>query len=60
MVKTFFSFSLLALIWSVYYLAMHITGGILTNADVVICGSVMLVCIGGILFYLCKRKKKSM
>lgn len=43
--KLMFSFSILALIWSIYYLAMHKTGGILTNTDMVVCGAVIIVCL---------------
>ena len=31
-------FSLLALIWTLYYLAKRITGNLLTTADLVVCG----------------------
>ena len=43
--KMLFSFSILALIWSVYYLAMHITGGILTMTDTIVCGAVIVFCV---------------
>ena len=43
--KTLFSFSILALIWSIYYLAMHITGGIFTTTDTVVCGAVIILCV---------------
>lgn len=43
--KTLFSFSILTLIWSIYYLAMHITGGILTTTDTVVCGAVIILCV---------------
>jgi len=43
--KILFNFSILALIWSVYYLAMHITGGILTMTDTTVCGAVIVFCV---------------
>ena len=43
--KMLFSFSILALIWSVYYLAMHITGGILTMTDTIVCSAVIVFCV---------------
>lgn len=43
--KMMFRFSILALIWSIYYLAMHKTGGILTITDMMVCGAVMVVCL---------------
>ena len=48
--RILFSFSILALIWSVYYLAMHITGGILTITDIVVCGAVIVVCMSIIIW----------
>lgn len=57
--KTLFNFSILALIWSIYYLAMHITGDILTAADVIICGIVIFACIVIIIHYLYAHKFKS-
>ena len=45
-----FSFSFLALIWSVYYLAMHITGGILTITDTIVCGAVIVFCVAIIIW----------
>lgn len=58
--KTLFRFSILALIWSIYYLAMHITGDILTTSDMAVCGIVILACVIIIISYLCKniREKK--
>lgn len=43
------TFSLLALIWTLYYLAKRITGNLLTTADLVVCGCVLLFCIGNLL-----------
>ena len=43
--KMLFSFSILALIWSVYYLAMHITGDILTMTDTIVCSAVIVFCV---------------
>lgn len=48
--KMLFSFSILALIWSVYYLAMHITGGILTMTDTIVCGAVIVFCVSIIIW----------
>ena len=48
--RILFSFSILALIWSIYYLAMHITGGILTTPDTVVCGTVIIACISIIIW----------
>lgn len=42
--RILFSFSVLVLIWSIYYLAMHITGSILTLTDIVVCGAVIIIC----------------
>ena len=60
--KTWFRFSVLALIWSIYYLAMHITGEILSTTDVIVCGIVIVVCMIIIIRYLYtlrgKRKQK--
>lgn len=36
------TFSLLALIWTLYYLAKRITENLLTTADLVVCGCVLL------------------
>ncbi|WP_071430286.1 hypothetical protein [Angelakisella massiliensis] len=54
------SFAVLALIWTVYYLAMHITGGILTKVDMAVCGAVLLFCaavILGHIYCFWKRRK---
>ena len=58
--KTMFRFSILALIWSIYYLAMHITGDILSTSDMIVCGTVIVVCLIIIIRYLytVKWKKK--
>ena len=56
--KTLFHFSILALIWSIYYLAMHKTGGILTTTDIVVCGAVIVFCVIMIIVYLCKFRNK--
>ena len=56
--KTLFHFSILALIWSIYYLAMHQTGGILTTTDIVICGAVIVFYVILIIVYLCKFRNK--
>ena len=55
MMKMMFRFSILALIWSIYYFAMHKTGGILTNTDMVVCGVVIVVCLIIIGIYGYKR-----
>lgn len=56
--KTWFRFSVLALIWSVYYLAMHITGDILSTTDMIVCGTVIAVCMITIIRYLYTLKGK--
>lgn len=43
------TFSLLSLIWTLYYLAKRITGNLLTTADLVVCGSVLIFCVGNLL-----------
>ena len=48
--KISFSFSILALIWSIYYLAMHITGGILTMTDTIVCDTVIVFCVAIIIW----------
>lgn len=53
--KTLFNFSILALTWSIYYLAKRATGNILTLVDVVVCGAVILFCAGNIIFYIYKK-----
>ncbi len=58
MKKWHISFSILALIWSIYYLAMHITGDILTTTDIVVCGAVIVFCVIMIAIYLCKFRNK--
>ncbi len=55
--KTWFYFSILALIWSIYYLAMHVTGDILTTADILVCGMVMIGCVIIIVRCICKFKQ---
>lgn len=54
MSKFWFNFSLLALIWSIYYLAKRTTGGLLNRADVIIGGIVVAFCIGNIALYAYK------
>lgn len=39
-------FAVLALIWSIYYLAMRVTGNNLTTKDKWICGLVIVLCSG--------------
>ena len=56
--KSWFWFAVLALIWSLYYLAMHITGGILTLADIVICGCVIAACIALITVHIIRSRKQ--
>ncbi len=57
-----FSFSIFALIWSLYYLAMHTTGGILTMTDKIVCGSVIVFCVAvitwNIVIWIKKRKTR--
>lgn len=56
--KILFSFSILALIWSIYYLAMHVTGGILTMTDTVVCGVVIVVCMSIIIWNVVRLIKE--
>lgn len=59
--RALFNFSILALIWSVYYLAKRITGGVADTTDAVVCGIVIAFCIGCIarcLFVRLKKRKK--
>ena len=56
--KTWFRFSVLALIWSVYYLAMHITGDILSTTDMIVCETVIVVCMIIVICYLYKLRGK--
>lgn len=39
-------------------MAMHITGGILTITDMIVCGAVIIVCVVIIVHYICKFKGK--
>lgn len=55
--KMLFSFSIFALIWSVYYLAMHITGGILTMTDTIVCGAVIVFCVAIIIWNVVRMIK---
>lgn len=55
--KWLFNFSILALIWSIYYLVKRITGNLLTAIDIVICGVVIIFCIGNIVYRLYKKYK---
>ena len=56
--KTLFHFSILALIWSIYYLAMHKTGGILSSTDIIVCSVVIVFCVIMIAVYLFKFRNK--
>ena len=49
------TFSLLALIWTLYYLAKRITGNLLTTADLVVCGSVLIFCVGNLLVAISQK-----
>lgn len=53
------TFSLLALIWTLYYLAKRITGNLLTTADLVVCGCVLLFCIGNLLVAIYQKYRTS-
>lgn len=55
--KFLFSFSLFALIWSAYYLAKRKTGGILTITDLLVCGTVVFLCLITIACYLYRKYK---
>ena len=46
------------MIWRLYYLAMHITGGILTPADIEICGCVIAACIALITVHIIRSRKQ--
>lgn len=52
------SFSVLALIWTVYYLAKRKTGGILTETDRIVCGAVILVCVLILISRICGKFRK--
>lgn len=56
--KVWFWFAVLALIWSTYYLAMHVTGGILTPLDIGICGCVIVACIAILIIHIIRSHKK--
>ncbi len=60
MKKSSVAFAALALIWSIYYLAMRRTGGLLNRTDLLVCGTVALLCIGWLLYNLAGlwRKKE--
>ena len=55
--KFLFSFSLFALIWSADYLAKRKTGGILTITDLLVCGTVVFLCLITIACYLYRKYK---
>jgi hypothetical protein len=56
--KWLFNFSILAFLWSIYYLAKRITGNALTTTDILVCGSVIAFCTGMIAYYLIKKYKQ--
>lgn len=49
------SFSVLALIWTLYYLAKRTTANLLTTVDLVVCGCVLLFCIVNLLIALYRK-----
>ncbi len=53
------TFSLLALIWTLYYLAKRTTSNLLTTADWVVCGWVLLFCIGNLLVAIYQKYRTS-
>lgn len=53
------TFSLLALIWTLYYLAKRITSNLLTTADWVVWGCVLLFCIGNLLVAIYQKYRTS-
>lgn len=53
------TFSLLALIWTLYYLAKRTTANLLTTVDLVVCGSVLLFCIVNLLIALYRKYRTS-
>lgn len=53
------TFSLLALIWTLYYLAKRATGNLLTTADLVVCGCVLLFCIVNLLAAIYQKYRAS-
>ena len=53
------TFSLLALIWTLYYLAKRITGNLLTTADLAVCGSVLIFCVGNLLVGIYQKYRTS-
>ncbi|MEF2563175.1 MAG: hypothetical protein UI647_10380 [Negativibacillus sp.] len=48
-------FSVLALIWTLYYLAKRTTANLLTTVDLVVCGFVLLFCIVNLLIALYRK-----
>ena len=56
--KWLFHLAILAFIWSIYYLAMRATGRMLTVADVLVCGIVMVFCVGTVVYGLYKKYKR--
>lgn len=56
--KWLFNFSILALIWSVYYLAKRATSGLLDLADVIVCGAIIIFCIVNIVTYIIRKVKE--
>lgn len=58
MSKYWFNFSLLALIFSIYYLVKRVTGNLINTVDIIVCGIVILFCIGNIALYIYKWKQQ--
>lgn len=56
--KKRFHFSILAFIWSIYYLAKHKTSGTITTTDIVVCGTVIAFCVIVIAIYIFKLADK--
>ncbi len=56
--KWLFNFSILAFLWSIYYLAKRITGNTLTEPDILVCGSVIAFCTEMAAYYLIKKYRQ--
>lgn len=51
------SAAILMLIYTIYYLAMRSTGGILRTVDVAVAAPVALVCVAVLLYRLLQKRK---
>lgn len=51
-------FKLPCLIFTIYYLAIRITGGMVTTIDIVVCGTVIAVCVVNLIMDIAHWQKK--